>query len=180
MNDHIHYFIQFDYPVHTLQVLDGSSSTVTISPGAQTGLFASVGRLDPHTYRPNEFFSSAWIYEGLVTYGREGQIIPALAQSWTVSDDGLQYTFQLRPGVTFHDGTEWNCSAAKLNFDHVLAEPLRTSDWHGWYGLIDQISSWECTPDENDLEFIVTTKNKYYPFLQELSFIRYVQETIYK
>jgi nickel transport system substrate-binding protein len=71
--------------------------------------------------------------------------------------------------VTFHDGTAWNCAAAKLNFDHVLAKPLRGPDWHGWYGLMDQISGWEC---KSDLEFEVDTKNKYYPFLQELSFIR--------
>ena len=48
---------QFEYPVHRLEVLEGES-TVTISPGGQTGLFKSVGRLDPHTYRPNEFFSN--------------------------------------------------------------------------------------------------------------------------
>mmetsp|Transcript_6355 Transcript_6355/g.14622 ORF Transcript_6355/g.14622 Transcript_6355/m.14622 type:complete len:151 (-) Transcript_6355:862-1314(-) len=44
---------QFDYPVHKLVPITGSS-TVTIAPGAQTGLFQSVGRLDPHTVR---FFS---------------------------------------------------------------------------------------------------------------------------
>ena len=84
--------------------------------------------------------------------------------------DGITYRFKLRPGVTFHDGAPWNCDAAKLNFDHVLADPLRTPDWHGWYGLIDQIKSWDC--GANDLEFIVKTKDKYYPFLQEMSFIR--------
>ena len=161
---------QFDYPVNKLDVLDGST-TVTIAPAGQTGLFKSVGRLDPHTYRPNEFFSNNWVYEGLVSYGSYGQILPALAQSWTVADegDGQRYTFQLRPDVTFHDGEEWNCDAAKLNFDHVLAGPLRGPDWHGWYGLMDQIDTWECT---SNLEFVVTTKDKYYPFLQELSFIR--------
>ncbi|MGK3735458.1 MAG: hypothetical protein ACI8RD_005879 [Bacillariaceae sp.] len=56
---------QFDYPVHKLIPLTGSN-TVTIAPGAQTGLFQTVGRLDPHTYRPNEFFSNNWVYESLV------------------------------------------------------------------------------------------------------------------
>jgi len=46
---------QFDYPVHRIVVQSGSK-TVTIAPGAQTGLFNTVGRLDPHSYRPNEFF----------------------------------------------------------------------------------------------------------------------------
>jgi len=162
---------QFDYPVHLLEVLDDSNKIVRIAPAGQTGLFSSVGRLDPHTYRPNEFFSNNWVYEGLVSYGSFGQVLPALAQSWTMIDEGegQRYTFMLRPDVTFHDGEDWNCAAASLNFDHVLAEPLRTPDWHGWYGLIDQIKSWEC---KGDMEFVVNTKNKYYPFLQELSFIR--------
>lgn len=92
---------QFDYPVHRLQVVSGSTR-VTIAPGAQTGIFRSVGRMDPHTYRPNEFFANNWIYEGLVQYGTEGQILPALARSWTIatnSKGGLSYTFQLRPNV---------------------------------------------------------------------------------
>mmetsp|Transcript_18424 Transcript_18424/g.25979 ORF Transcript_18424/g.25979 Transcript_18424/m.25979 type:complete len:649 (+) Transcript_18424:69-2015(+) len=163
---------QFDYPVHLLEVLDGSSKAVTIAPGAQSGLFQSIGRLDPHTYRPNEFFANNWVYEGLVSYGPYGQILPALASSWKVTDQtqgGQRYTFQLRPNVLFHDGAAWNCAAAKLNFDHVLAKPLRGNDYHGWYGLMSQIKSWDCT---SDMEFIVDTNDKYYPFLQELSFIR--------
>lgn len=162
---------QFDYPVHRLEVLSGSN-TVRLSPGAQTGLFQSVGRLDPHTYRPNEFFANNWVYEGLVSYGEYGQIIPALAQSYKVephANGGQKYTFALRTGVTFHDGSPWDCDAAKLNFDHVLAEPLRSADYHGWYGLPNQISEWSC---EDSNTFVVITKSVYYPFLQELSFIR--------
>jgi ABC-type transport system substrate-binding protein len=162
---------QFDYPVHTLRVKSGSK-TITVAPGGQTGLFVGVGRLDPHTYRPNEFFASNWVYEGLVEYGKGGVIQPALALSWTVastSTGGQQYTFALRQGVKFHDGEDWNCSVAKLNFDPVLAKPLRTGDWHGWYGLPGQISSWSCT---SNYVFVLTTKARYYPLLQELSYIR--------
>ena len=115
---------QYDYPAHTLQVLTGSR-TVTLAPGAQTGRFSKetgVGRLDPHSYRPNEFFSNNWVYDGLVEYGPQGSIIPSLAESWTVTNIGAgqKYTFTLRQGVTFHDGEAWNCDAAKINFDHVL------------------------------------------------------------
>ncbi len=165
---------QFDYPVHTIRVASGSK-TLTLAPGTQHGLFSNVsgvGRLDPHTYRPNEFFSNNWVYDGLVEYGPGGKSLPALAVSWNVDDragGGQTYTFNLRQNVTFHDGAAWNCDVAKLNFDHVLAEPLRTGDYHGWYGLPRHISEWSCT---DDYVFVVTTDENYYPFLQELSFIR--------
>ena len=52
-------FQQFDYPLAKATVVAGSK-TVTVAPGAQSGLFNTVGRLDPHTYRPNEFFANNW------------------------------------------------------------------------------------------------------------------------
>jgi len=162
---------QFDYPVHLLSVVQGNPN-VTISPGAQTGLFATVGRLDPHTYRPNEFFANNWVYEGLTSYGQDGQIIPALAKSWIQEDleeGGESYTFQLRENVVFHDGAEWNCKVAKMNFDHVLAGGLKTSDWHAWYGLVIHIDSWHCL---DEMTFRIKNKIKYSPFLQELTYIR--------
>lgn len=45
------------------------------------------------------------VHQGLVRIDREGRIVPALAESWTVSPDGTVYTFHLRPGVRFHDGS---------------------------------------------------------------------------
>ena len=161
---------QFDYPMHTLRVISGSQN-ITVSPGGQTGLFKGVGRLDPHSYRPNEFFANNWVYEGLVEYGAGGEILPSLATSWTVESEGegQTYTFALRQGVTFHDGATWNCAAAKLNLDHVFVEPLTTGDWHGWYGLPGQLTSWTC---ESDYVLKMTTRSKYYPLLQELTYIR--------
>merc|ERR1712038_789584 len=158
---------QFDYPVHTLRIQSGSEN-ITVAPGGQTGLFAGVGRLDPHTYRPNEFFANNWVYDGLVEYGQGGTILPSLATSWTVDGSGKKYSFTLRSGVKFHDGAVWNCTVAKMNFDNVFASPLRTPDWHGWYGLPLQISGWTC----NGNTFEITTTDKYYPLLQELTYIR--------
>jgi nickel transport system substrate-binding protein len=166
---------QFDYPAHSIRVLSGPR-TITVAPGAQTGLFSNetgVGRLDAHSYRPNEFFANNWVYDGLVEYGAGGKALPALATSWSVVDrsdqDGQEYTFELREGVEFSDGAAWNCSVAKLNFDHVLAPPLTTADYHGWYGLPGQIDGWSCA---DNYTLVLTTKEFYYPLLQELSFIR--------
>lgn len=46
------------------------------------------------------------VYQGLVSRTPEQEIVPALASDWTVSEDGLTYTFTLNEGVTFHDGQE--------------------------------------------------------------------------
>src|SRR5699024_6504653 len=50
------------------------------------------------------------------------ELKPGLAHDWEVSDDGLKYTFYLEEGVTFHDGTEFNAEAVKINFDR-FADP---------------------------------------------------------
>ncbi len=58
------------------------------------------------------------IFDGLVTTKPGGtDIVPALAESWESSPDGKQWTFQLRDGVKFHDGTDFNGEAVCANFD---------------------------------------------------------------
>ena len=156
---------QFDYPIHKATVVSGSK-TVTVAPGAQAGLFTSVGRLDPHSYRPNEFFANNWVYEGLVAYGANGAVVPSLATEWEseTSADGVgeTYRFTLRTGVKFHDGADFDCSVVKLNFDHVWAGDLTSPDWHGWYGLPTALSDWSCDGET----FVLNTREPYYPLLQ--------------
>ena len=60
-------------------------------------------------------------YESLVAEGPPGKgIQPELAESWELSPDKKSYTFHLRKGVKFHDGTDFNAQAVKYNFDRVL------------------------------------------------------------
>jgi peptide/nickel transport system substrate-binding protein len=63
--------------------------------------------------------------ENLVTLkpGTGDQIVGQLAESWTVSPDGLTYTFKLHTGVKFHDGTDFNAEAVKFNFDRWINIP---------------------------------------------------------
>ena len=60
------------------------------------------------------------IHEGLVGLSETGEIVPVLATSWSLSDDRLSWTFNLREGVKFHDGTDFNADVVKFNFDRVM------------------------------------------------------------
>lgn len=62
------------------------------------------------------------IFEGLTRFGSDGGVNPALAESWEVSDDGKAYTFTLREGVKFHDGSDFNADDVKFSLDRARAE----------------------------------------------------------
>jgi ABC-type transport system substrate-binding protein len=58
--------------------------------------------------------------EGLVNADMDQNIAPRLAESWEMSDDGTVYTFHLRKGVKFHDGTEFDAEDVKWTFDEAI------------------------------------------------------------
>lgn len=62
------------------------------------------------------------VFEGLTRIGSKGEVLPALAESWTVSDDGKVYTFKLHTGVKFHDGSDFNAEDVKFSLDRARAE----------------------------------------------------------
>ena len=62
------------------------------------------------------------IFEGLTRFASDGSIIPGLAESWEISDDGLEYTFKLAEGVKFHDGTDFDAEDVKFSLDRARAE----------------------------------------------------------
>ncbi len=76
-------------------------------------------RLDPATVTDGESFRvTEQIFDNLVQFdGSSTDLRPGLARSWDISADGTVYTFRLRQGVRFHDGTPFDASAVKWNFD---------------------------------------------------------------
>lgn len=81
------------------------------------------GGIDPDVFYDVEGASLMLaVYNTLVTYAPgTTTIAPDLATSWTVSPNGKTYTFQLRHGVKFHDGTPFNAQAVKINFERRMA-----------------------------------------------------------
>ena len=82
------------------------------------------------------------IFQGLTRIDEKGEVQPGLAQSWTVSPDGLTYTFKLHTGVKFHDGTPFDCGIVQYSFKRAAA-PDSTNAQKGFF---EPIVSTEC-PD---------------------------------
>jgi len=71
----------------------------------RVALAASPNTIEPATGDTRQASNVAWsIFDSLVWLNDKGKIVPALAESWTVSDDGTVYTFKLRKDVKFHNG----------------------------------------------------------------------------
>ena len=62
------------------------------------------------------------IFEGLTRIDRNGAVLPALAESWEVSEDGKRYSFKLRAGVTFHDGSSFEASDVVFALERARGE----------------------------------------------------------
>ncbi|MCP4349311.1 MAG: nickel ABC transporter, nickel/metallophore periplasmic binding protein [Desulfobacterales bacterium] len=127
-----------------------------------------VGPLNPHLYHQNQMFAQAMVYESLLRYGENGKIMPWLAERWKISPDGREYTFFLRKGVKFSDGSAFNAMAVKKNYDSVMLNSKR----HSWLGVIAQYKD---TKVVDDYTFKLVLKKPFYAVLQELTTIRPVR-----
>ncbi len=78
------------------------------------------------------------VFEGLTRIGSRGEVLPALAESWTVSDDGKVYTFKLHTGVKFHDGTDFDADDVKFSLDRARADNS-TNAQKGLFAAIDTV-----------------------------------------
>ncbi len=84
------------------------------------------GDLNPHVYN-GLWGAQDLMFEPLIGYGRNGQLVPALATSWELKNDGKLLHLKLREGVTFQDGDPWNAEALKWNLERWI----HIED-HGW------------------------------------------------
>lgn len=100
-------------------------------PASAQGTFRVAVGVDLDTMDPAQMTTTTvanmveYVVENLTSMDEAGQTRPMLAESWTASPDGLHYTFKLRPGVTFHDGTAFNAQAVKWNLDRVRDPNVR-------------------------------------------------------
>jgi len=96
--------------------------------------------LDPHkTAGTPTFQTIRSFYDTLAEPDRQGNIVPALAESWEISDDNLLWTFHLRDQVLFHDGTELDAQDVKATLERIRA-PETASPKAAEYAAIEKIS----------------------------------------
>ncbi|WP_432664007.1 ABC transporter substrate-binding protein [Wukongibacter baidiensis] len=113
------------------------------------------------------------IYDNLVKYDKGGvSIVPSLAESWNMSENGLIWQFKIRKGISFHDGTPLDAQAIAFNFNRWMDE---SSIYHAGYfsywnmsfggfpGIVEQVTAL------SDVDLEIRLKKPYAPFLSILT-----------
>ena len=112
------------------KALTSAAALVVLAGTAQadTGLIVGL-QLEPPHLDPTSAAAGAIdqvlysnVFEGLTRFGPDGSVNPGLAASWDISEDGLRYTFNLREGVAFHDGTAMDAEDVVFSLDRARAE----------------------------------------------------------
>ena len=110
------------------------------------------------------------VLENLVIFGKNSMDVePQLAESWKVSDDGLTWTFKLRKGVNFHDGTPFNAKAVYDSFARVIDKNHPFYNFGKWkyfnmsLGMVNEIKIID------DYTIALVTQKPYAPLLNNLA-----------
>ena len=107
--------------------VDNNCSSEQLADNTLNILYSDPPTLDPHIAQDSTSASIILeLYSGLVTLGTDLQIAPDLAESWTISDDGMKYTFTLRDNAKFHDGKKITASDFLWSFNRAV-NPSTTS-----------------------------------------------------
>ncbi|ASP21109.1 heme-binding protein A [Antarctobacter heliothermus] len=161
-----------------------AGTALALSIGAMSGALAQsppgvliVGQIaEPKSLDPsaitalNDFRIAFNVYDGLVRY-KDGtlEVEPALATDWTISEDGTEYTFNLREGVSFHDGSPFTAEAVKFTFDRMLKEDHPYYDT-GPFPLSFMMGAISAVDVVDDLTVKFTLNEPYAPFLSNLAY----------
>jgi peptide/nickel transport system substrate-binding protein len=157
----------------------------TVAPTEEVPEIVAEGvQLDPAILDNEDLLRvCSYIFETLVRE-EDSIIVPALATSWKISDDGLDYIFELRPNVTFQDGTRFDADLVIANFNRWFDQenPLHNADatfyaWQeaflGFKGEVDAnnspISPYDGIEKINNLSVLIHLNREDPQFLQKIA-----------
>lgn len=143
-----------------------SEPAATVNGSGQELVFVNyrdIRDLNPHLYA-GEMYAQSILYDTLVSITEDGYE-GCLAESWTISEDGKIYTFKIRDGVTFSDGTVCDANAILANFNAIIENKNR----HTWLEMMNLLVG-VSAPDDHT--FVIELSEAYYPMLTELGCIR--------
>jgi peptide/nickel transport system substrate-binding protein len=128
-------------PASQAPATEAPSAAPAIKEGGKlvVALPGDISRTDPAMIDDsNSSYVMQNVMEGLVSLkpGSTSEIVPTLATKWTTSPDGLTYTFDLREGVKFHDGSDFNADAVKYNYDRWKNFPTELQDYTYYAGAV--------------------------------------------
>lgn len=102
-------------------------------------------------------------YDTLFEYNTDGEVVGVLAEDWSMSEDGKTYTFQIKQGVKFSDGSDLTAEDVAKS---ILAVPVNLGQYNGSYGRLSTIIEDAVVADEYTVELHLT--QPYYNTLREL------------
>lgn len=129
--------------------------------------------LDPHliTAFPSFMVVNGNIYEGLTAIDKDLRVVPGLAESWNVSSDGKTYTFKLRSGVKFHDGSDMTAEDVVSTIRRVQSKDIASP-------LASRLSAIEAAKAVDPLTVELTLKEPSAPLLSSLATIAIVPSEV--
>ncbi len=135
----------------------------------QLAVDASPAGLDPHIITAFASFQivNGTIYEALTGVTKDLAVAPGLAESWVISEDGKTYTFKLRGGMTFHDGSPVEAADAVASLDRVRAKEIASP-------LASRLVSVDAVTAPDATSLVITLKEPSAPLLAGLSSIAIV------
>lgn len=139
----------------------------TPRPGGRIvyGLTLVPSGIDPHINASSELgIPLTSVYDTMVYQDpKTGEFVPGLAQKWEVSEDGKVYTFYLRRGVKFHDGTPFNAEAVRFNLERITSPDLASQKARFMLG------PYERTEVVDEYTVRIVLKEPFAPLLDSLS-----------
>lgn len=136
--------------------MDGGEWVIAISELPDT--------LDPH--KTGAAITSSILRtagDTLITKNFDGEYVPGVATEWSISDDGLTWTFKIREDIVFHDGTPLDAAAVKFTFDRILDPETNAVTAAGDLGPMVSTSA----PDAYTFEFVL--EESFAPLLENLT-----------